>query len=465
MKNILILTSQVRDAIIIKDTLKDNHHTEIAYGKEEFFKMFARKKHDYLFIDLENIQSGSNTDFKNELKPFWQIFPDSEIIILTAQNTIRRAVEAVKAGASDYLSLPLNSDDIYYVIRRIEERIKLLSELNYLRNVHQGQDFSYMLKTNSAAMHELLANLRSVAQTESTVLVTGETGTGKGVIARLIHQYSKRSDKQFISVHCGAIPETLLESELFGHEKGAFTGAVRRKLGKFEIAHGGTIFLDEIGTISAPMQIKLLQVLQEKTFYRVGGESEIKSDVRIIAATNADLKALADHGSFRMDLYYRLNVFQLELPSLRDRLVDLPLLCDQFLKKLNRANAKNISGIQPEVMQAFNEYEWPGNIRELENLLERAFILENSAVLTTKSFPIRLFKEKLKKYMQPVDTSNTLQVVRQNEIDRVEKEYLEEILFRYKGRITESAQAAGIGVRQLNKLMQKYNLKKEKFKN
>jgi DNA-binding NtrC family response regulator len=465
MKNSLILTKQAENARSIQACFDQNHHIKIAADKKSCFVLYAQKKYDYLFIDLSFLKTmGDHTDYKRELKNFWQIYPDTDIIVLTKSQAIRDAVEAVKAGASDYLTLPLNKDDITHVINRIEDRIKLLSELNYLRDAFWSNEGQYLLRTNSPAVRELLANLRSVARTESTVLILGETGTGKGVLARFIHQYSNRNFNQFISVHCGAIPDTLLESELFGHEKGAFTGAVRKKLGKFEIAHGGTIFLDEIGTISAAMQIKLLQVLQDKTFYRVGGESEIKSDVRILTATNANLAELKDQGLFRPDLYYRLNVFQLEVPPLRDRLEDLALLVEHILKKLNRVHTKSIHDVHPEVMRALMEYKWPGNIRELENLLERAYILENSSILTPRSFPIKLFKEKLKKYIQPVDTSRTLMEVRQQEIERIEREYLEELLIRYKGKINLTAQAAGIGNRQIHKLMVKYGLQKEDYK-
>jgi transcriptional regulator with PAS, ATPase and Fis domain len=256
----------------------------------------------------------------------------------------------------------------------------------------------------------------------------------------------------------------LLESELFGHEKGAFTGAIRRKLGKFEIADKGTVFLDEIGTISTPMQVKLLQVLQDKIFYRVGGEENIKSNTRIIAATNSNLSQLAEEEKFRPDLYYRLNVFQIELPPLRDRLEDLPILVDQILIKLGKYLRKGIESVHEEVMNAFYEYEWPGNIRELENLLERAYILENSSVLTTKSFPIKLFKEKYRRLVKPFDTTLTLAELRKVEIARIESEYIKSLLSKNMGKINETAKQAGIGVRQLNKLMNNYNLKKEDYK-
>ncbi|MCB0732110.1 MAG: sigma-54-dependent Fis family transcriptional regulator, partial [Ignavibacteriae bacterium] len=341
---------------------------------------------------------------------------------------------------------------------------KILSELNYLRSKVIETDLPTQLNTKSSLMKEVYSNVRSVAATDSTVLLTGETGTGKGLLAKLIHQESKRRDSQFINIHCGAIPDTLLESELFGHEKGAFTGAIRRKLGKFEIADKGTIFLDEIGTISVPMQIKLLQVLQEKMFYRVGGEESIKTNVRIIAATNADLAELSREDKFRLDLYYRLNVFQIELPPLRKRLEDLPFIIEQILTKLNKFLGKEIVDIHDEVMQAFFEYDWPGNIRELENLLERAYILENTSILTPKSFPLKLFKEKYNGLVNVIDTSKSLNEIRQEEIKKIEKKYLTQILKENSGKIKDSAKKAGITERQLFNLMNEYNLHKEEFK-
>jgi len=313
-------------------------------------------------------------------------------------------------------------------------------------------------------MKDVYEKVRAVSPADTTVLLTGETGTGKGVIANLIHRHSNRNDKPFVQVHCGAIADTLMESELFGHEKGAFTGAHRQKLGKFEIAHGGTIFLDEIATMSASMQIKILQVLQDRIFHRVGGESTIKCDTRIIVATNMDLKKMCEDGFFRRDLYYRLQVFPIEVPSLKERIEDIPLLIQTFLKRLNQHYQKAISGVHPAVMQALLQYDWPGNIRELENLIERAYVIESSSLLTARSFPHELFDDMKNMNQVNVDTSRNLSFIRKKAVEASEQAYLKELLEKYNGRISKTAEAAGIGVRQLHKLLTKYNINKKDFK-
>jgi DNA-binding NtrC family response regulator len=313
-------------------------------------------------------------------------------------------------------------------------------------------------------MQQVFAKIRSVAPTKSTVLLIGETGTGKGLIARLIHQHSNRRDAQFISVHCGAIPDTLVESELFGHEKGAFTGAVRKKLGKFEIAKGGTIFLDEIGTVTPSAQIKLLQVLQDGTFQRVGGEETIQANVRVIAATNMDLERMCDDGGFRKDLYYRLNVFPVEIPPLRERKEDIPHIAQVILDRLENFNKKQIRSIHNRVMEGFIKYTWPGNVRELENLLERAYILEESKVLSVESFPTELLASQDVSAGVAVDYSLPLAEVRNRGVEEIERRYLRELLASNRGRIKESAEVAGISTRQLHKLLNKYQIRKEEFK-
>ena len=465
MKFILVATNNSPARDVIRSCFDPEYEIQTVTTYNRCMGLFVEKRYEYLFFDIALLPVDDKTsDFKDFLKKFWQLYPSLEIIILCSPQLIRKAVQAVKAGASDYLTFPLDPVEVRLVIETIDKTILVQSELDYLRDKFWRSESHAILRTNSPGMREVFNKVRSVSQSDSTILLLGETGTGKGVLANLIHQHSKRRDHQFISVHCGAIPDTLLESELFGHEKGAFTGAVRRKLGKFEIAQGGTIFLDEIGTISPAMQIKLLQVLQDRNFQRVGGEASIPADVRIIAATNADLEKMRDEGAFRADLYYRLDVFPIQIPPLRERLNDIPLLIDDTIKRLNRFNNKNIRGFSTEVLQAMQRYSWPGNIRELENIVERAYIIEKSAVLSRESFPVELFEQSTGIDSNRIDTDLTLREIRDREIAVIESNYLQKLLAKKSGRIKQTAAAAGIGVRQLHKLMTKYGLKKDNFK-
>jgi len=321
-----------------------------------------------------------------------------------------------------------------------------------------------MVQTSHPEMKKVFDRIRLVAPTNATVLITGETGTGKGILAKLIHRHSNRKNNQFIEVHCGAIPDNLLESELFGHEKGAFTGAVKQKMGKFEIAHGGTIFLDEVGTLTPSAQIKLLKVLQDGKFQRVGGEETIGVDVRVISATNLDLKKACEQAQFRLDLYYRLNVFAINIPSLRERIDDVPYFVDLFLQKLEKSAHKDIHAVHPKVLEAFNRYPWPGNIRELENLMERAFILGHSPILIEEDFPEEIIGIEPSQSETPFEFSPSLAEVRRRAVNAAESFYIRELLSRHKGKIQASAEAAGITTRQLNKLMVKHDINKKIFK-
>jgi DNA-binding NtrC family response regulator len=391
-------------------------------------------------------------------------YPSVHIVAMSSQAMIREAVKAVKAGAGDYLTYPINAEEVLLVTESLHESVIMESERDYLRDRFWQTDSLDVVRTTSPLMQTAFQKLRSVAPTKSTVLLIGETGTGKGLLARLIHQHSNRKDGPFISVHCGAIPDTLLESELFGHEKGAFTGATRRKLGKFEIANSGTIFLDEVGTISPSAQIKLLEVLQDGSFHRVGGETTIEADVRIIGATNANLQEMCDDGKFRKDLYYRLNVFPIEIPALRERVNDIPYIMEIILKKLNKSHLGEIHDIHPEVIEAFKLYSWPGNVRELENLMERAYVLEESSVLTAAGFPHDLFTQNTLHLQLKPDLSMSLAEARRKGVEDLERRYLEELLAQKMGKIRESAEAAGISTRQLHKLLTKYGIKKEAYK-
>lgn len=346
---------------------------------------------DYVFLDVDILGGGNQPltadTFKTVFARFWKRRPALQFIVLTPADGAVDAVTAVKSGASGYLKSPVRSEEVRLAARAADEDIIKDSEIDYLRERFWEADDRETIRTESQAMRTVFGHIRSVAPTRTTVLLTGETGTGKSLLAKLIHRHSHRKDAQFISVHCGAIPDTLIESELFGHEKGAFTGADRRKLGKFEIANGGTIFLDEVGTLTSSTQIKLLMVLQEGFFQRVGGETTYKTDVRVIAATNSDIQAMSENGQFRIDLFYRLNVFPIHLPTLRERKGDIAHIVTQFIDRLNALYAKDIRGVHPMVLDALGAYEWPGNIRELENVIERAYILETSHTLSPESFP------------------------------------------------------------------------------
>jgi DNA-binding NtrC family response regulator len=465
MKSILLVAKEKAVFETIHDALDPEFSIGDAPDIETALEVLRKKRFDVLFVDIEMlVDAKQENGYKKAFRPFWQMYPTLEIVVLSSKEMIREAVKAVKAGASDYLTYPIDPEEIKLIADIFYDSIVKASELDYLRDRFWDNAWLEMIQTKSALMKAVFEKIRSVAPTRSTVLLTGETGTGKGVMANIIHQHSNRREAQFIALHCGAVPDTLLESELFGHEKGAFTGAVKRKLGKFEMAKGGTIFLDEIGTITPTAQIKLLQVLQDGSFQRVGGEETLKGDVRVIAATNVDLKSMCDDGRFRKDLFFRLNVFPIEVPPLRNRVEDIPYFVAAFLKRMNRENQKEINDIDSQAMDALKRYPWPGNIRELENLVERAYILENSHVLMPESFPGELFQGDVPSASIVVDSSLKLAEVKRKGLEKIERNYLKELLTEHQGKINDSAATAGITTRQLHKLMAKHGLKKEAFK-
>jgi DNA-binding NtrC family response regulator len=465
MKSILVLSGNEEVFRKIRSSFHSEYRLGSASSTQAALDTLRKKRYDSILFDIGLLQEAVEGDqYRAALEPFWRIYPTIKIIIMTPQEMIREAVRAVKAGASDYVTYPIVEEEVRLISETVMESTIVQSELEYLRDQFWEPETLEIIQTKNSQVKKVYDKIRSVAPTKSTVLLMGETGTGKGVLANLIHQHSNRRNVQFISVHCGAIPDTLLESELFGHEKGAFTGALKRKLGKFEIARGGTIFLDEVGTITPSAQIKLLQVLQDGTFQRVGGEESLDANVRVVAATNVDLKEMCEEGKFRKDLYYRLNVFPIEIPPLRERPEDIPHLMEGVLKRLNMFNTKEIYHIDTQVLEAFRHYLWPGNIRELENLIERAYILENSPRLTPESFPVELFESEVSFTTLSVDSSSTLAEVRRRGIENIERNYLKDLLTQKKGKIKESAEAAGITTRQLHKLTAKYGIRKEDYK-
>lgn len=466
MRYILAATGERTAVPVIRAAFRRPFQVDVADAVDPCRELLRKRRYEFAFLDLALLcdLGQEPDDAGGALRAVRQAFPSIDFIVMTPPERAGEAVEAVKAGAANYVTYPLNADEIRYVTESLHEGIRAQSELDYLRDRFWQSDAMEVVQTRNPDMKAVFDQIRLVAPTKSTVLLAGETGTGKGVLAKLIHRHSNRGGMQFIGVHCGAIPDTLLESELFGHEKGAFTGAVRRKLGKFELAHGGTIFLDEIGTITPAAQIRLLQVLQERTFQRVGGESVIETDTRIIAASNMDLGQMVEKGLFRNDLYYRLNVFPIDIPPLRERREDIPQLTEIFLRRMNRFNHRGIHYVHPRVMEAFQRYHWPGNIRELENLVERAYILETSSVLTPSSFPAELFTGVPALAPLSINVGLTLAEARARVVEEAEKNYLREILARNGGRINRTAEAAGVTVRQIHKLMRKHGLRKEAFR-
>jgi len=467
MHRVLIISSSRKTASLVRENhpkLSDCVHVE---SLSEALQNHGGTPFDLIFADIDRFEAIYDPSSAGEtLQAFKKSNPMAKLIIICPHEAMRQTFHLIKAGADDYLTSPVSKHELQLVLAACRKDIDHTLELNYLRDRFWKAEWLDIVRSRNPAMHEVFEKIRAVAPTIATVLLLGETGTGKGLLARLTHWHSLRCDKPFIAVHCGAIPETLIESELFGHEQGAFTGAVRRKLGKFEVASKGTIFLDEIGTIAASAQIKLLQVLQDGIICRVGGEDALQTDARIIFATNADLESLVAEGSFRKDLYYRVKIFPIEIPPLRERIEDLPHMSEAFLQKLNQRYGKGIGGLHPKVMEAFRVYSWPGNVRELENVMERAYILETSDTLRPRNFPAN---------MMPPDSTPTndflsrgdlpLSEVRQLAVEACERNYLQDLLTRHKGRIDASARQAGITPRQLNRLMNRYGIHKEGYRN
>jgi DNA-binding NtrC family response regulator len=373
-----------------------------------------------------------------------------QILMMTAHATVEGALEAMKLGAFDYLQKPFEIDELLVVVERALDHHRLRSEYRYLQSERDEQFDHYGLIGRSRAMEQIVERAERVAETKSTVLITGETGTGKELVARAIHNRSAQRDMPLIKVNCAAIPESLLESELFGHVRGAFTGATTAKKGKFALADGGSIFLDEIGTMSPTLQSKLLRVLQEREFEPLGAERTERIDVRVIAATNRDLRQLVAEGKFQEDLFYRLNVIPIELPPLRERREDIPALVEHFIRKHSQRTGRRIDRVDEGVLAALQQYDWPGNVRELENTIERAVVLSNGPVLTARSISV---------LGSPAPQSSGLPSLklRQN-IEWVEKETIRRALDSARGVKKDAAELMGISQRALSYYLAKYRI-------
>ena len=377
------------------------------------------------------------------------ISPEVAVIVMTAYGTIETAVAAIKSGAADYLTKPLNLDELLHRIGQVRERQRLLRENRELREALQERHRVAGIIGESGRMQEVLSLVRRVAESDATVLIQGESGTGKELIAKAIHYASPRAGAPLVSVNCAALPETLLESELFGHEKGAFTGAVSSRKGRFERADGGSLFLDEIGDLPLHLQVKLLRVLQEREFERVGSSRPIAINVRLLAATHRDLEALVRAGRFRDDLYYRINVVTISLPPLRERREDIPLLLDRFVEKFASQNGKRINGVTREAREALLRYDYPGNVRELENLVERAVVLTRDEVIGLEDLPLSV-----KETERVVSDGPSLPAV----VEGLERRMIREALTRADGVQTRAAEMLGISERVLRYKLKKYGL-------
>ena len=386
--------------------------------------------------------------------------PGLPVVLATAHATIETAVQAMRRGALHYLTKPLRYDELALVLRHAVEAERARRDLVRLRGeLERVAGFEEMVGS-SPQMQEVFSLVEQIAPTDATVLLRGETGTGKELVARAIHRRSARAERPFVAVNCSAIPRELMESEFFGHEKGSFTGAVGRRAGRFEQADGSTLFLDEVGELDLGLQAKLLRVLQEREFTRVGSEKAIRADVRIVAATNRDLEALVKDGRFRDDLYYRLNVIPLKLPPLRERAGDIPALLEHFLRSFASSYGKATPVAPPELLAAARGHPWPGNVRELRNVCERAVLMGWPAVAPILEGPARVESS----VATLVDLTLPFQEAKQRLVDRFEREYLERLLAEHRGRIGEVARAAGMAERNLYDKMKQHGLSRDDYR-
>lgn len=387
----------------------------------------------------------------NLLKTVKELNPEIPVIVMTAFGSIESAVEAMKEGAFDYLQKPINLDEVEILVKRALEQRRLLSENRELRKQLQERFSFSEIVSQSKEMEEALNIAGRVAKTDATVLLRGESGTGKELFARAIHYSSPRREKPFLVVNCAALPETLIESELFGHEKGAFTGADRQRLGRFEEAHGGTLFIDEVGDIPLPVQLKILRVLQSGEFQRVGGNQTIQSDVRIIAATNQNLEEMMKEGSFREDLFYRLNVVTIVIPPLRSRKSDIPLLADHFLRKHAQRHNQPVKELSREALDLLMKYDYPGNVRELEHLIERAIILGSDTLVTTNDLPANVRRLQSESTIQREIKTESLN----EQLESFEREIILATLQKTGGNQRKAAQLLGVSERNLRYKLEK----------
>jgi len=445
----------VEDGRSQRDMLRDflageGHDLSDAANGEKAFEMVKNGYFDLVLLDYKM----PGMDGMAVLKEVKDLNPEIDVILMTAYGTIETAVKAMKAGAADYITKPIELDELLLQIEKISEFRNLTKENKILREDLRAKEITTdHIIFKSRAMNELINLAGRVSRSDATVLIQGESGTGKELFARLVHNMSPRSEKPMITVNCAALPETLLESELFGHEKGAFTGALRRRVGRFEEADEGTLFLDEIGDLSQSVQVKLLRFLQEREFQRVGGNLTIQSDVRIISATNRDLGANVKGGGFREDLYYRLNVVAMTIPPLRERKEDVPPLIDHFLKRFATQMGEETREVHTEARDLLLRYDYPGNVRELENIIERAVVIARDSLISSKDLPFT--REQIHEH----EGEETPQRSLKEAVEDMERTMVRRAMDETANHQTKAAEILGISERMLRYKLKKYGLK------
>jgi two-component system, NtrC family, response regulator AtoC len=447
MKRVLIVDDDRATSAGMADVVEEwGYEPEVADTLKAGWNAINRLVPDVAIVDLK-LPDGSGLDLLHRVK---ETYPDVSVVILTGHATVDSAVKALKVGAEDYVTKPVDLPRLQVILKTVEDKQMMKQEILELRRQLQKMGALGHLVGKSPRMQRLFEEIEMVANTDANVFIVGESGSGKEVVANTIHYLSRRRNKPFIAFNCGAISPTLIESEIFGHEKGAFTNAIKRREGYFEMAKGGTVFLDEITEMPIELQVKLLRVLEEGKFRRVGGNDEINIDARIIAASNRDLQKAISDGRMREDLYYRLNVFPIDVPPLRERLEDIPLFSHFFLQKLNETEDKKVDKIEADFIEALQAYEWPGNVRELRNVINRAFIMARTDTLTLECLPDKLVGGRRKR------SRNAVTIPLGQPMEEVERIVIEETLSMTDGDRRKTAEILGISYKTLYNKTKKY---------
>lgn len=447
MKRVLIVDDDRATSAGMADVVEEwGYEPELADTLKAGWNSVQKLVPDVAIVDLK-LPDGSGLDLLHRIK---EQYPDVSVVILTGHATVDSAVKALKVGAEDYVTKPVDLPRLQVILKTVEDKQMMKQEILELRRQLQKMGALGHLVGKSRAMQRLFEEIEMVANTDANVFIVGESGSGKEVVANTIHSLSRRRMKPFIAFNCGAISPTLIESEIFGHEKGAFTNAIKRREGYFELAKGGTVFLDEITEMPIELQVKLLRVLEESKFRRVGGNEEISIDARIIAASNRDPQKAITDGKLREDLYYRLNVFPIDVPPLRERLEDIPLFAHFFLQKLNETEEKKVENIDGDFVEALQAYEWPGNVRELRNTINRAFIMARGNTLTVDCLPDKVLGNRKRR------TRNAVTIPLGQPMEEVERLVIEETLAMNDGDRRKTAEILGISYKTLYNKTKKY---------